>query len=88
MAFLGHINRYDDLNFNEDFEESIAKTTDSFDEDEEGLLDFQRVHHCFLEVFFNWPFRCSNFVFFHYAGSISRTGSAIFLLFLMHVTIF
>lgn len=81
MAFMGHINRYDDLNFNEDFEESIAKTTDSFDEDEEGLLSFPQSAPLFSRIFsLIGLFRCSNFVFFHYSGSISRTGSAIFLL--------
>lgn len=36
MSFLTHINRYEDFNYNEDFEESIAKTMDSLDEDTEG----------------------------------------------------
>lgn len=36
MSFLTHINRYDDFNYNEDFEESIAKTMDT--SDEEGLF--------------------------------------------------
>lgn len=42
MSFLTHINRYDGFNYNEDFEESIAKNTDSLDEDdEEGLFCFR-----------------------------------------------
>ena len=32
MSFIPQINRYDDFNFNEDFEESIAKTMDSSEE--------------------------------------------------------
>jgi hypothetical protein len=35
MEFLTQINRFDDFNYNEDFEESIAKTMDSCS-DEEG----------------------------------------------------
>lgn len=34
MSFLTHINRYDDFNYNEDFEESIAGEQS----DEEGLF--------------------------------------------------
>jgi hypothetical protein len=33
MSLIPQINRYDDFNYNEDFEESIAKTMDSCSEE-------------------------------------------------------
>lgn len=53
MSFLTHINRYDDSNYNEDYE---MKNADSFSEgSEEGLFTFL-VARAFLNLFHNLPF--------------------------------
>jgi hypothetical protein len=55
MSFLTHIPRFEDFNYNEDFEESIARTGgDSNSEDEEGEFSFQfsLVFTRFLQLFF------------------------------------
>lgn len=45
MAFMAYINRYDDSNYNEDFEGSIAKTSD-----EEGLFVYIRDLELFSSI--------------------------------------
>jgi len=43
MSFMTHINRYDDFNYNEDFEGSIAKTSD--EEDTEDASETEEPNH-------------------------------------------
>lgn len=45
MSYLTHINRHDDLNFNEDFEEAIARNLkeedyENNDSETEGIILF------------------------------------------------
>lgn len=60
MSFLTHINRYDEFNYNEDFEESIAGEQS----DEEGLFTIESFQSFFFIFFLICIFRCSNYVFF------------------------
>lgn len=40
MSFLTHINRHEEINFNEDFEESIARNNkEEFDNESEGEFE-------------------------------------------------
>lgn len=52
MSYLTHSNRNDDVNYNEDFEESIARNLkEEFDNESEGEF-FQLFSHFSLAVFF------------------------------------
>lgn len=46
MSYLTHINRHDDLNFNEDFEEAIARNIkeEDFENDSESEGNFFKNH--------------------------------------------
>jgi hypothetical protein len=65
MSLIPQINRYDDFNYNEDFEESIAKTMDSCSE--EGST-FSHLH----EEFSSFSFLFYDFVALILCFSLSR----------------
>jgi hypothetical protein len=64
MSYLTHINRHeDDLNFNEDFEESIARNNKE-DEDNESEGERNSSLHSFWCFYFHFPLYLINCTLF------------------------
>lgn len=53
MSYLTHINRHDELNYNEDFEESIARNIKDEDDDNDNESEGKKINYEIIILFCN-----------------------------------